>query len=255
MRPRLSRAEERALVLAARRPDAPEREQLIEAFLPSIGGIARGYRSSGGVERAELMQEGVLGLLRALDRYDAALDTPFWAYASWWVRQAMQQVVSELAWPMVMSDRALRQLSRVKAAQRDLAQVTRRHACTGEVAERTGLAPAQVDRLVAAERRPRALDEPALGDDSGSATLGDLLEDPHAHEAYDGVAEQMAIEQIPTLLAELDDRERSVIRARFGLDGEQRTLRDLGRQLGVSAERVRQIEEASLGKMRAAIAG
>ena len=95
-------------MLAARRDDAGAREQLIKTFLPLIGGVARRYRCSAAVERSELMQEGVVGMLRALERYDEALDTPFWAYATWWVRQAMQRLVAELGRPVVLSDRALR---------------------------------------------------------------------------------------------------------------------------------------------------
>ena len=95
-------------MLAAKQGGAREREQLIEAFSPSIVGVARMYRNSSRVKWNELLQEGVVGLLRALERYDVELGTPFWAYAKWWVRQAMQQLVSELTGPVVLSDRALR---------------------------------------------------------------------------------------------------------------------------------------------------
>ena len=88
---------DRELVLAAKECRGEARGALIEAFTPLIGNVARGYRGASGVGRAELMQEGVVGLLRALERYDPELETPFWAYASWWVRQAMQQLVSELS--------------------------------------------------------------------------------------------------------------------------------------------------------------
>src|SRR4051794_23540607 len=103
---------ERELVLAAEEGDPGARDRLIQAFWPLIGSVARIYRSSAAVDRTELMQEGVVGLLRALERFDPSRGTPFWAYASWWVRQAMQQLVSELTRPVVLSDRALRQLAR-----------------------------------------------------------------------------------------------------------------------------------------------
>jgi RNA polymerase primary sigma factor len=106
---------ERELVLAAKECRGEARGALIEAFTPLIGNVARGYRGASGVGRAELMQEGVVGLLRALERYDPELETPFWAYASWWVRQAMQQLVSELSRPVVVPDRAARQLACVRA--------------------------------------------------------------------------------------------------------------------------------------------
>src|ERR1700739_3298591 len=107
-----------AELISAARPGSPlARARLVESFMPLIGGVARIYRQAPGVERSELVQEGVAGLLRALERYDAELGTPFWAYASWWVRQAMQQLVAELSRPVVLSDRALRQLAQIREAR------------------------------------------------------------------------------------------------------------------------------------------
>jgi DNA-directed RNA polymerase sigma subunit (sigma70/sigma32) len=113
---RLPASLERELVAAAVAGDGDARAALVEAFLPLIGSVARNYRASRQITRVELMQEGVVGLLRALERFDPSSSVPFWAYASWWVRQAMQQLVSELSRPVVLSDRALRQLSRIKEA-------------------------------------------------------------------------------------------------------------------------------------------
>jgi RNA polymerase sigma factor (sigma-70 family) len=100
-------------MFAAKECRGEARGALIEAFTPLIGHVARGYGGASGVGRAELMQQGVVGLLRALERYDPDLGTPFWAYASWWVRQAMQQLVSESR-PVVVPDRAARQLACVR---------------------------------------------------------------------------------------------------------------------------------------------
>lgn len=121
-RPRLPIATERRLVRAAKDGDRGASEELVEAFLPLIAGVARIYRGSGSITRVELMQEGVVGLLRALERYDLALGVPFWGYATWWVRQAMQQLIAELARPTVVSDRALRHLAQLKRAHRDYLQ-------------------------------------------------------------------------------------------------------------------------------------
>jgi DNA-directed RNA polymerase sigma subunit (sigma70/sigma32) len=107
-RPRLPPRTERRLVQAAKDGDRRAREQLVEAFLPLIAGVARVYRGSASITRVELIQEGVVGLLRALERYDPTLGVPFWGYATWWVRQAMQQLIAELTGPTVLSDRALR---------------------------------------------------------------------------------------------------------------------------------------------------
>jgi RNA polymerase sigma factor (sigma-70 family) len=247
----MTSAREHRLVLAAKAGSTEARSALVEAFMPSIGGVARAYRSSPSIERRELMQEGVVGLLRAVDRYDPELGTPFWAYASWWVRQAMQQLVSELTRPFVMSDRALRQLARVKDARRTHAQRFFREATTAELAEATGLRLRQVDNLMSAERRPRGIDEPLSGEPGTGGTFGDLIADPHAEEAYDGVAVHLVEEDLPRLLELLTERERLVVTGHFGL-GEHReqTLRELGDSLGVSAERVRQIEQRALDKLR-----
>src|SRR3954470_7880729 len=104
------------LVTAAKHDD-DAREALLDAFHPLIAGVARSYARSTSVDSAELMQDGVVGLLRALERYDPTLGTPFWAYAGWWVRQAMQQLASELAGPIVLSDCAPREWARVGASR------------------------------------------------------------------------------------------------------------------------------------------
>jgi DNA-directed RNA polymerase sigma subunit (sigma70/sigma32) len=127
-------ASERALILRAKAGGPRDREELVTWFAPMIAGVARAYRRSAAVDREELMQEGVVGLLRALERYEPGRGVPFWAYAVWWVRQAMQQVVSELSRPMVLSDRALRQLARIKDAQRRFEQAHRYEPSPSELA-------------------------------------------------------------------------------------------------------------------------
>jgi RNA polymerase sigma factor (sigma-70 family) len=252
-RARLTPVEERRLILAAQAGDRRARATLVEAFMPLIGSVARLYRETVRVERIELLQEGVVGLLRALERFDPERGTPFWAFAAWWVRQAMQQLVSELARPIVLSDRALRKLARIRDAQRELLQRDGREPSSGDIADATGLPREQVDRLIAAERNPRALEEPVGGDHDAGTTLGELLDDPRATEAFERIPRSLDVAQLPRMLGVLNERERTIITARFGLEGSERTLRELGESLGVSAERVRQIEEASLGKLRTAL--
>jgi RNA polymerase sigma factor (sigma-70 family) len=253
-RPPLPEADERALVAAAKAGDDAARAQLIEAFLPLIASAARKYRHSGRVERVELLQEGVVGLLRALERYDVSLGVPFGGYAVWWVRHAMQQLVSELNLPMVLSDRALRQLARVKEAHRFHLQEHGREPSAQELADAADLTREQVDSLVAVEQPVRGLDEPLSAEDGNLGTFGELLVDPIAEDEYERVLGGIEIAQLRSLLSGLDDRERMVLRARYGLDGEEQTLREIGGRLGLSAERVRQIENRALAKLRAAVA-
>jgi RNA polymerase primary sigma factor len=249
--PHRTPAQERELLLAAQR-DPVRRAEVVDAYMPLIGSVAHRYRGAKAVDRRELMQEGVVGLLRALERYDPTLGTPFWAYATWWVRQAMQQLVSELTWPVVLSDRALRQLARVKDTQRRFAQDHGREPTAAELAEAAGLQRDQVAQLMAAERAPRALEEPVSGDRDGSSVFGDLLADPAAQDPYDRVPRRHAAAQVPELLDLLSARERAVVTRHFGLDGHARTLRDIAAGMGVSAERVRQVEQEALAKLRLA---
>jgi RNA polymerase primary sigma factor len=241
-------------VARAKRGGPREREQLVQSFLPMIASVAHAYRRSTGVGREELTQEGVVGLLRALERFEPDRGVPFWAYAAWWVRQAMQRAVSELSRPIVLSDRALRQLARVKNAQRRFEQTHRREATSAELAAIVGLPRSQVESLLGTERTARGFDEPAGAEGGEGATVGELLADPRAQEAYDGVPQRVLAAQVPALLGCLTQRERTVICSRYGLGERERTLREVAPELGVTAERVRQIEQESLAKLGAAAA-
>ncbi|HKP91670.1 MAG TPA: sigma-70 family RNA polymerase sigma factor [Thermoleophilaceae bacterium] len=246
---------ERRLVLAAAGGDALAREELVEQFLPLIGSVARRYRSSVGVERAELMQEGVVGLLRALERFEPAMGTPFWAYASWWVRQAMQQLVAEVRRPVVLSDRALRQLARVKDARRVHVQSEGMEPSNVQLAERTGLAVDQVQRLLAIDRSPRGVEETlGNGSDDRGRTIGDTFADPAGEDEYERVISRVASDQVSELPESLSAREREILGARYGIGCDTQTLREIADGLALSAERVRQIEERALAKLRDAAA-
>jgi RNA polymerase primary sigma factor len=231
---------ERELVLAAKESRGEARDSLLEAFTPLIGSVARGYRGASGVGRAELMQQGVVGLLRALERYDPELETPFWAYASWWVRQAMQQLVSELSRPFVVPDRAARQLACVRNTRRVYVQVNGREPSCGELARETGIERARVESLIAVERVPCSLEEPSSGDEGVRGdTFGERLPDPASEDAYERVAGRLALMSLLPRIATLSRREQTILRGRYGLDGPVQTLRGLGADLAISAERVR----------------
>ncbi|HET8527486.1 MAG TPA: sigma-70 family RNA polymerase sigma factor [Gaiellaceae bacterium] len=240
------------LARRAQAGDAAAQEELIHRLLPLVEATARRYRTEG-LEQADLRQEGIVGLLRALQRYEPSRGVPFAAYATWWVRQSLQEARSDFIRPMRLPPKALRQLSRLKSEHQRLYQGERRSAGVAELAERTSIELGQAEALVAADARARSLDEPIdnLGGELG--TLGDLLEDPLSATAYEEVIDAVAGEQLRALLSRLTDRERDVVNARFGFDAPAEKLVEIGERLGVSAERVRQIEERALAKLRHAV--
>lgn len=238
-----------ALVARAQAGDAAAREQLIEALLPLVASFARRYRTDG-LEPADLIQEGVVGLLRALQRYDAAQGVPFAAFASWWIRQSLQESRSDFLRPLRLPPKALRQLASLKSEHQRIYQAEHRSAGIDELAGSVGIGVEQARSLLAADARPRSLDDPLEGDDGELGTLGDLLVDPLSAAAYEDVLDAIAGAELRAQLGRLTEREREIVRARFGFDGEAQRLVDVARDLGISAERVRQIEERALAKVR-----
>ncbi len=169
----------------------------------------------------------------------------------------MQQLVSELTRPVVLSDRALRRLSRLRDAHQAGLQSTGREPSREELATRTGLSAGQVDDLLSADRPSRSLEAAAGAGEAGDiGTLGELIVDPLAEGAYEEVLEAMEVEGLLALLSGLSERERAILRARFGLEGvEEESRREVAESLGVSVERVRQLEQRALGKLAAAAGG
>jgi RNA polymerase sigma factor (sigma-70 family) len=218
-----------------------------------IVNAAHAYRRATRIDRHELTQEGIVGLLRALERFDPDRGVPFWGYAAWWVRQAMQQLVSELSRSMVLSDRALRRLARIKDAQRRFEQAHHRSPSSAEVAQIVALPRSHVESLLCTERRARGLDEPLGGEPGDGTTMRELLADPQAWEAYERVPDRLLAAELAGLLKHLTERERTVVCSRYGIGGRQRMLREVAPLLGVTAERVRQIEQNSLAKLRAVV--
>jgi RNA polymerase primary sigma factor len=239
------------LVLRARAGDAAARERLIERFLPYVSALARSHRAEG-LEHVDLVQEGCAGLLRALSRFEPERGVPFAAYATWWIRQSLQEARSDYMRPLRLPPKALRQLARLKSEHRRVYAEERREPGSRELAERTEIALEQVEALLASDRAPRSLDEPVAGTEGEVGSLGVLLADPLSADAYEEVLDAIAGEQLRSLLGRLTDREREVVNARFGFDRPPEKLAEVGERLGLSGERVRQIEQRALVKLRRA---
>jgi RNA polymerase primary sigma factor len=229
-----------ALEVAAANGGRSERDRLVALHMPAIRAIARQYRRHPRVEEGELVQAGVVGFLCAVDRFDPHAGTPLWAYAAWWVRSAIQQVVAELSGPCVLSDRALRRLARLRLADGK-----------AEAGALAGVPRADIEALKAAAHHARSLDEPVAA--GAEDTVGDVLSDPRAEQPSEWAERRDTVRRVHELLPTLASRERRVLSGRFPADDCPRTLGDLGDELGVSAERVRQIEQRALSKLRAAL--
>lgn len=249
---RLTADQERDLVVAAESGDLDACRRLVDAFIPSIAALARRFPDGIGVQRQELLQEGVAGLLFAARRYDPGLGTPFWAYASYWVRKAMQDLVAELTMPIALSDRAVRGLSSIRAARDDHLRRHGTEPTTDELARATGLDRDQVARLLAAARAPRSVEEP--GGENRDGAIAEHVRDAHAEQAFERVLDDIEVREVRDLTERLAEREQAVLRAHYGLGTPAQTLQQIGEALGLSAERARQIESGALGKLRSALA-
>ena len=237
------------LAVAARRGDVRARERLVAGSLPGIWRQARRY-AGRDVSVADLVQEGVVGVLRARDRFDPTRGG-FPAYAGWWVRQAMQQAIAEQSRAVRLPTHVLWDMHELKEASERFSAAHRRPPSGDELRGLLGWAAPRVDDVLRAQAPAASLDAPAGGVDGGAA-IGDLLEDPLAAETFERVLDETTGGSVRALLSTLTDRERQVLAWRFGLDGDELSLREIGRRLGMSGERVRQIERRALAKLRTA---
>ena len=177
---------------------------------------------------ADLTAEVFAVVMLAARRYDSGLDTPFWAYASFWVRKAMQELVAELTRPVALSDRAARDLSRIRRARNEHLQRHGTERTNEELSAATGLGPAQVESLLTTERMPRGLEDRLRADDASSPTIGETIVDPVAEQAYERVLDDLEIHTVLDLTKQLGERERAVIRSHYGLGQEAQTLSEIG---------------------------
>jgi RNA polymerase sigma factor (sigma-70 family) len=242
-------AEDNDLVRRAQAGDTQAREELIQRLLPLVNSIARRYRTAG-LERADLVQEGAVGVLRALQRFDPDRGVPFSIYAAYWIRQALQELRSDFIRPLRLPPKALRQLAQLKSAHFQIYADQHRDASLTELSTSTDIDLGQVEAILRADASTRSIDEPIGGLEGEIGTLGDLLADPLSDAQYEQALESVAGQQLRALLGHLTEREREIIDSRFGFERPTEKLTDIGSRLGISAERVRQIEERALTKMR-----
>jgi RNA polymerase primary sigma factor len=249
--PLLTVEDEIKLARRIKRGDKEARAKMVRSNLRLVVKIARDY-SNYGLPLLDLISEGNIGLMKAVERFDPKKGGKLSTYAAWWIKQSIKRALANQSKTIRLPVHLVDKIAKLRRVSTRMTEELGREPTDEELAEEVGMAWSKVAALKSAAIRPTSLDQP-LGDEDSTA-LGDIIGDEEAQDPYEMLRDKDLRDEVGGLLDVLDDRERKIINSRFGLDGQRtKTLEEVGVKFGVTRERIRQLQNIALRKLRKAL--